>query len=122
LKQEIQDELEQEIKDELEIKSLESSDDNEAEEISVLKDKEDELLEELLEDTNGFSAEENEDYFDQEVDTDNDGSDSGNVFDGEDDMSYQFEDKYVDDLPVNHHENIAPSVEARNFDREETIR
>jgi hypothetical protein len=44
LKQEIQDDLEQEIQDELEIKSLESSDDNEAEEISVLKDKEDELL------------------------------------------------------------------------------
>jgi hypothetical protein len=44
LKQEIQGELEQEIQDELEIESLESSDDNEAEEISVLKDKEDELL------------------------------------------------------------------------------
>jgi hypothetical protein len=86
-----------------------------------LKDKEDELLEELLDDTNGYSAEENEDYFYQEADTDNDGSENGSVFDGEDDMSYQVQDKYVNDVPVNHHENIAPSVEARNFDREETI-
>jgi hypothetical protein len=88
---------------------LESSDD-EAEEISVLKDKEDELLEELLDDTNGYSAEENEYYFDQEAETDNNGSDSGSVFDAEDAMSYQFQDKYANDLPVNPHENIAPKV------------
>jgi hypothetical protein len=86
---------------------LESLDDNEAEEISVLKDKEDERLEMLLDDTNGYSAEENEDYFDQEADTDNNGSENGSVFDGEDDMSYQVQDKYVNDAPINHHENIA---------------
>jgi hypothetical protein len=117
----IRSRLKREIQDDLEIESLESLDDDEAEEISVLKDKEDELLEELLDDTNSYSAEENEYYSDQEADTDKDGSDIGSVFDGEDAMSYQFQDKYANDLPVNPHENIAPSVEARNFDREETI-
>jgi hypothetical protein len=110
----IRSRLKQEIQDDLEIESLESLDDNEAEEISVLKDKEDELLEELLDDTNGYSVEENEYYFDQEADTDNDGSDNGSVFDGEEAMPYQFQDKYANDLPVNSYENIAPSVEARN--------
>jgi hypothetical protein len=55
----IRSRLKREIQDDLEIKSLESSDDDEAEEISVLKDKEHELLEELLDYTNGYSAEEN---------------------------------------------------------------
>jgi hypothetical protein len=98
------------------IESLESLDDNKAEEISeeitVLKDKEDELLEELLDDTSYYSAEENENYFEEEADTESVGDEAN---------TYQYQDIYANDLSVNPHDNITPSVEARNFDREQTI-
>jgi hypothetical protein len=87
---------------------LESSDDNEAEEISILKDKDDELLKELLDDSNYYSAEENEYYFEEGGDTDNDGS--GSVFvEANEANTYQYQDTYADDLAVNTHNNIPPS-------------
>jgi hypothetical protein len=75
-----------------------------------------------LDDTNYYSAEENEYCFEEEADTD--GSGNGSVVDEDDEAknTYQYQDIYANDLPVNPHDNITPSVEARNFDREETIR